>query len=184
MRNNKIGRTTLIAVLLIGGCIVRDQYVVRDASPGSIVTVVPATRAETDVAAADHVMEVLIAAGANVIERPVMIKERSDFRSGTETRMGTDPGQPVDGRYSETGARQTSVDPVSLISETKADYVFIAEARGAGYSFRLVKRSTGQILHVGTFRDQISPACCLTWFGYSTEKDEARKLLLSVGIMK
>jgi len=187
MRRHVTRCIAVVTMLFTGGCMVRNQYIVRDPSPGSVVTVIPETMNDDDVSAANHVMEVLIACGANVIERPVMLKERSDFSSsGSGTGVGvTGSGQiaVVSGQSGKTGEVKTSLDPVALISDTKADYVFIVQYLDGHPRFRLVKKATGQVLRVGSFRDEINPVCCLTWFSYETENDQAKKLLYSVGIL-
>lgn len=170
-------------------CITKYEYVTRDTTPGSSVTVIPETMGDGDVSAADHVMSVLLGCGVSVLERPVMLKERSDYRSsGTGVGVGlTGSGglAIVSGETGKTGEVKTSVDPVALIAETKADYVVIVHSRSGEPTFRIVKKETGQILFAGSLRDEVNPACCLTWGAASvSEEDQARKLLYRIGILK
>ncbi len=188
MRSKNRYDALLVLFLIVAGCVTKYEYVVRDPAPGTVVTVIPETMNDADVRAADHVMTVLLRCGANVVERPVMLKERSDYRSsGTGVGVGVTSGGGlaiVSGETGKSGEVKTSVDPVALIAETRADYAFIVRSRGDTPTFRIIKKETGQILFAGSFRDEVNPACCLTWFTFASEEELARKLLYRIGILR
>lgn len=181
------------AALGLAGCTTAVQYVVLTDVPSEpSVTVLPASSSGQDLLAADALAEDLVSCGVRVLERPPLIRERSDYEgkaSGTGVGL-TSSGKlaVLGGGGKQEGQLTISVDPVALIEETKADYVIFARP---GPWLKVVKRADGQVLHVGTLSDvDGNSGCCLFpsfWANITGSKtsprDRLRTLMQRLGII-
>jgi hypothetical protein len=185
----------LLSLLLVA-CTVKEKYIVLSEVPTSpTVTVIPSTGAKEDVADADVVMGLLVDCGVRTVLRPVMMKERTEYNdAGSASGIGVSGGRiaVAMGDAASKGGLTTSVDEVSLLKETNADYVFYVRHKPGGPQMVLVKREDGQVLHVGQIDltgEGAAAGCCLLGSTYqreatATPQQKMRELLSAAGIVK
>jgi hypothetical protein len=184
----------VVLVLLLVACTVKEKYIVLSEVPTSpTVTVIPSTGAKEDVADADVVMGLLVDCGIRTVLRPVMMKERTEYNdAGSASGIGVSGGRiaVAMGDAASKGGLTTSVDEVSLLKETNADYVFYVRHKTGGPQMVLVKREDGQVLHVGQIDSKgegATAGCCLLGSTYqreATPQQKMRELLTAAGIVK
>lgn len=189
-------KRTMLSALLLGvllaACSVKEKYVVlSDVPPNPTVTVIPSTGSKEDVADADVVIGLLVDCGVKTVLRPVMVKERTEYDgTGSSSGIAASGGRIAValGDASSKGGQTTSVDEVSLLKETTADYVFYVRHTRQGPQVVLVKRESGQILHVGQIgTGSAGSSCCLSGTTYEVQskpQDKMRQLLVSAGILR
>jgi len=168
------------------GCASTVRFVVvADVPPTPTFTVIPASTAPGDDAAADSLLVQLVELGVHVVERPALVKQRTEY-SGTSSGAGV--GVTLDGKLAvggvggaQAGGVTTSIDPIALLQETQADYVVFAKR---GPWLKIVKRSDGQIVYVGDLAVKPSSGCCLSpafWTPGPTEREHLKALLNKMG---
>ena len=183
----------LAAVCLVClGCGSSLRYVVlSDVPENPTVTVIPASTSDKDAEAALHTTELLVACGIHVVERPALVRQRSNYEGRTSGGgVGvTSTGQLaiLGGGGAQQGELTISVDPVALIEETDAAYVIFVKP---GLWLKVVRRSDKQILYVGKLTDDSNRACCLTavfWevtFALKSNRDKMRDLMRKLDILQ
>lgn len=139
--------------LLVAGCATSIQYVVLAGVPDSpTITVIPSSGTRDDAIASDLVTGWVVGCGVRTIARPVMLKEQADYSGATTgssiAAMGGQVGVAVGAGRTQAGLT-TSVDAMSLIDSTAADYVIFVRSLRGGPQIMLLKRDSKQILHVG-----------------------------------
>lgn len=180
---------TAFAMTLVS-CTVTTQYVVlTDVPANPSITVIPASMARADVWAANLVMQALVGCHITVVERPVMFKERSDYEgNGSAGGIGTAGGQVtvVAGSGHQKGEVATTVDPTSLIEQTKADYVLIVQAQGGRAWAKLLKRETTHIIFAGfvDMSESVSMGSNVDPDPGAAASRSMRKILTSAGIIR
>jgi hypothetical protein len=191
-----IPRLALAAALsaLLTACTVKEKYIVLSEVPSNpTVTVIPSSGAKEDVADADVVMGLLVDCGVRTVLRPVMLKEKTEYSdAGSASGIGVSGGKiaVAVGDAASKGGLATSVDEVSLLKETNADYVFYVRHRPGGPHVVLVKREDGQVLHAGHFGlldEDAAGGCCLLGSTYRKEvtpHQKMRELLRAAGIVR
>lgn len=136
-------------------------------------------------------MGLLVDCGVRTVLRPVMMKERTEYDDvGSSSGVAVSGGKVAVslGDASSKGGLTTSVDEVSLLKETNADYVFYVRHMRGGPHVVLVKRDDSQVLHSGQLEvsGRNSSGCCLadpTGGRTTSPRDVMRKLLVSAGIV-
>jgi len=189
-------RTTLVVGLMcgLGGCIGPVRFVVvADVPTSPTFTVIPASTSSDDNAAANRVTEVLVGLGIHVIERPALVKQRTEY---TGQSSGAGVGVTLSGNLavggvggSQSGDVVTSIDPIAAIQETQADYVVFAKS---GPWLKVVKRKDGQIMFAGSLAWDNNSGCCLNAAFWSQanpdrerlERERLRDLLRKMGVTK
>ncbi len=189
MRCSMFVSMTAFAMTLVS-CTTTTQYVVLTDVPASpSFTVIPASMSKEDISAANLTTAAIVGCAVTVLERPVMLKERSDFEGeGNSSGIGAAGGQlaVAVGSDRQKGAVATTVDPTSLVAQTKADYVFIVQSQGNKPWARLLRRETSQIIFAGYL---VAPEASAP--GSDADPDPGvaatismRKILTSAGIIK
>jgi hypothetical protein len=146
----------LALAMLVAGCTATVQYVVlSDVPPEPSITVIPSSGAREDAVAADMVTGWTVGAGVRTLARPVMLKTQADYSgssaAGGVAAVGGQLGVAL-GNSNSQGGMTTSVDAMSLLDSTQADYVIYVRAKGAGPYATLVKRASKQVLFAGVLQ--------------------------------
>lgn len=167
------------------------KYIVLDNIPQSpTITVIPASMSKEDIKAANQITELIVSCGIKTIERPVMLKERSDFESAASGGgIGITAGgnlSLLSGGTKQSGELRSSVNPVGLIKEKGADYIFIVNDQDGDSYIKLIKRENQQILYAGLLEVQPRSTCCLypMLSTKSKQREYMIKLLEEVGVIK
>ncbi len=184
-----VPRAVLAACLILtmASCVSSVQYVVVSNVPESATfTVIPASTSAEDNDAANSVTGELVALGIRVLERPALVRQRTEF-SGKSTGSGI--GITLDGNLAvggnsgaQAGDVTTSVDPVALIQDTKADYVVFVRP---GPWLRIVRRADSQILFAGNLAVESNNGCCVSpafWNMVKPQRERLRELVIKMGV--
>jgi hypothetical protein len=174
-------------MMTTAGCVSSVQYVVVTNVPQSATfTVIPASTSAEDNDAANSVTGELVALGVRVLERPALVRQRTEFSgksSGSGVGITLDGNLAVGGNSgSQAGDVTTSVDPVALIQDTKADYVVFARP---GPWLKIVRRADSQILFAGNLAVESNSGCCLSpafWNMVKPQRERLRELLIKMGV--
>jgi len=188
MNREAVVHLVLLCLVAFSGCTTAIRYVVVSDVPNSpSFTVIPASTSPDDDAAANWTVGQLVSLGVKVVERPALVRERSEFAgSSSGTGLGVTPSGQL-AISGTSGSQQanltTSVDPVVLIEQTKADYIIFAKP---GPWLKVVRKSDGQILFASPLRVESSSGCCLApsfWHAVQPESERLRNLLDSLGLL-
>jgi len=179
------------AVLLVTGCVAhRIRYVALvDVPESPTMTVIPMSTSPADVNASDLITEVLIANGVRVLERPAFIREQTRYEGqGAGGVVGGGPGGffGVSGKADHQAEMTASRDVVTLIDETKADYVVFVKAAAHAPWAKLIRRESGQVLFAGIVAGSTQFAGSVTdsWLWGAADAQEMRTILVKAGILR
>ncbi|MBS4015574.1 MAG: hypothetical protein KGZ86_03965 [Candidatus Latescibacteria bacterium] len=188
MDNKKI---IIFIILLISLSCTKVNYIVIDNIPQTpVLTVFPASMSKEDINAANRITELILSCGVKTIERPVMLKERSDFEGATTGGgvgiTGSGNLSLLSGGATQSAELRSSIDPVGLIKETNADYIFIVNNKAGNPYIKLIKRESEQILYAGEIVIESHSTCCLNIFpSYGINpRQHMWNLLEKAGIIK
>jgi len=168
--------------VLLAGCAIPQYVVLTDVPPEPSITVIPASGSCEDAAAVDLVTGWAVASGVRTLARPVMMKTQADYSgTGSASGMASVGGQlgvAIGGSSSRAGLT-TSVDAMSLLDSTSADYVIYVRSVRGGPNVTLVRKASRQVLFAGNI-----PARTNSESGqYLAGADNLRAILIKAGIL-
>ncbi len=179
-----------LAVLLFCSCVTHVRYVVLDKVPASpTLTVIPASMAGADVETANEITGLLVSCGVRVVERPAMVKEKTQYEgqgAASGYAVGGGQGAIAGGEAAHREDVTKTGDPTALIGETVADYVFIVQGPPESPWLKLVKRDGGQILYAAGLAQESGQRFYEGQFTDASggPRDAMKRLLEKLGILK